>query len=283
MRKIWQGGVLAAMLLAAVPAAWADSPQASNPDPWEGFNRKVFHFNDRLDTKIVKPAATFYRRITPQFVMDGIGNFFVNLSTPVTVANDLFQGHVRHAISDTGRFVLNTTVGIGGLFDVASRAKLPSRHKDFGMTLAVWGSGPGPYVMLPFFGPSTVRDLGGRMVDWVDNPVTVNMSTNSTILLKGADSFNQRAALIPMEGIVQGDKYLFVRDLYLQHRDFEIHDGRVESDPFLDDSSDDSGSDATVTASASPAAAETAVPAAAASSGPTADAPAPMANSGSTP
>lgn len=235
MRKIWRG-LFALMALTGSAAVHAEA----DPDPYECFNRRVFHFNDRLDRHVVKPAATFYLQITPKAVVTGIGNFFTNLGEPLTVVNLLMQGDVRTAMADTGRFVLNTTAGLVGIFDVAAVAGLPAHHKDFGTTLGVWGVKPGPYLMLPFVGPSTTRDLGGRGVDFLDNPATFHMPLIPETVLYTANSFNQRAALLSMEGIIQGDKYTFIRDVYLQHRQFEVTNGHVDSDPFLDGSGDDS-------------------------------------------
>lgn len=240
MRHIWQRSLLSIVLVAGIPA-WADDAQTKNPDPYEHFNRKVYRFNDAADRYAVKPAAKAYRNVTPQFVRDGISNFFDNLSDPLTALNQVMQGKFKNAASDTGRFLVNSTVGVLGLFDVASKIPLPHHKEDFGQTLGVWGVGPGPYLMLPFLGPSTVRDLSGRGVDTVINPRRYFMKTKTDILLLAAEGLNTRAELIPVEGIVQGDKYLFIRDLYLQKREFDIHDGNV-SDPFLDDNDDSDSS-----------------------------------------
>jgi phospholipid-binding lipoprotein MlaA len=245
MTKQWRVGLLMAAMALAAPAWADDSKAAANPDPWEGFNRKMYGFNDALDTHALRPVASFYRRVTPGFIVEGVSNFFSNLGEPVTVINQLLQGKVRNAVSDTGRFLLNSTVGVLGLFDVAGRAQIPHHKEDFGQTLGVWGAGPGPYLVLPFLGPSTVRDLSGRGVDYADNPIGYQYSFKTHVVLFALEGVSDRAALIPMEGVIQGDKYLFVRDLYLQHRDFEIHDGKVK-DSFLDDSDDDS-SDGTAT------------------------------------
>ena len=138
--------------------AVADSTEMT-PDPWEGFNRKVFVFNDTLDTYTLKPLAKGYRAITPDPVEDGISRMFSNLWEIVNVLNDVLQGKFGQAGNDTGRFLVNTTVGLVGFFDVADNFGLPKNDgEDFGQTLGVWGVGEGPFLMLPLFGPSTLRD-----------------------------------------------------------------------------------------------------------------------------
>jgi len=237
-RKNHWGGWLLILLLAMSSFAHAEQPPKPNPDPWEGFNRKIFGFNDSLDRHLLKPVASFYLRISPTFVVKGVSNFFDNLHEPITILNQLLQGKVRYAIGDTGRFVINTTVGVAGLIDVASHAKLTTHREDFGLTLGTWGVGSGPYLVLPLLGPSTVRDVGGRGADWYDNPLTSHLSTTADLTLVATNGISDRAELIPVEGIVQGDRYLFIRDAYLQHRDFELSDGKIV-DPFLDEASDD--------------------------------------------
>jgi phospholipid-binding lipoprotein MlaA len=254
MTRQWRVGLLVAAMAVAVPAWAGDSGQAAkSPDPWEGFNRKMFSFNDAVDRHALKPVAQFYRKVTPDFVMEGVSNFFSNLGEPLTVVNLLFQGKVKSAVNDTGRFLLNTTVGVLGLFDVASHARIEHHKEDFGQTLGVWGVKPGPYLVIPFLGPSSMRDLSGRGVDYFDNPASYHISLTTRVVLYGAEGVSDRAALIPMEGIIQGDKYLFVRDLYLQHREFEVQDGKV-TDSFLDDdSSDEDSSGSTTPAAPAPA------------------------------
>lgn len=222
-----------------------------NPDPWEKFNRSVYRFNDTLDRYALRPVAKGYKKVTPAPVRTGVTNFFNNLRSPIVVLNDVLQGKVRQAGKDTARFVVNSTIGIVGLWDVAVHMNLPANEEDFGQTLGVWGMKPGPYVMLPFFGPSSVRDTIGFGVDTATNPRRYLMNTDADLLLTGLNAVNSRASLLDLESIVQGDRYLFIRDLYLQRREFSVHDGQV-ADPFLDDDFGDEIEDGVEEAPAEP-------------------------------
>ena len=204
---------------------------AEHPDdPWEEWNRDVFEFNETLDKYAAKPVAQAYRNVTPQVVDDAITNVFSNLGDPINALNALLQGKVVQALSDTGRFLVNSTVGVLGIFDVATHIGLEKHNEDFGQTLAVWGVDAGPYVFLPVFGPSTLRDASGLAVDvyafsdldalayGLDDTRTYY----STQLVKYVDL---RADLINVEGLVIGDKYSFLRTIYFQRRSYLIHDG----------------------------------------------------------
>lgn len=242
------GLLLAASALAAEPGAGSGAepavvpatvvvtaPAAKSPDPWEKFNRSVFRFNDTADRYVLKPVAKGYKAITPDAVRTGITNFFINLRTPLVVMNDLLQGKVKQAGGDTARFVVNSTVGLVGLVDVAVRFNLPLHDEDFGQTLGVWGVPSGPYFVMPFFGPSSVRDAGGFAVDAAANPRRRLINDEADWILLGIDVVNTRASLLELEDIIQGDRYLFIRDLYLQRREYSVNDGQVGDDPFLDD------------------------------------------------
>ena len=200
-------------------------------DPWEGFNRKVYVFNDTLDTYALKPVAKGYRAVTPDPVEDGIARMFSNLGEIVNVANDLLQGKFRQAGNDTGRFLINTTVGLIGFFDVAQHAGMPkSDGEDFGQTLGTWGVGSGPYIVIPLFGPSTLRDGPSKLVDQLINPINEidHVPTRNTVY---AVSFiSLRAELLKAEELISGDKYSFIRDAYLQRREYLLNDGNVEDD-----------------------------------------------------
>ncbi|HET8731464.1 MAG TPA: MlaA family lipoprotein [Moraxellaceae bacterium] len=253
-----RGLVLALCLLAtpvlaeeSVPAVPAPvKPAAPNPDPWEGFNRRVFRFNDTLDRYALKPVAKGYRAVTPRPLRAGITNFFRNLKMPVVMLNDLLQGKVRAAGQDLSRFVVNSTLGFVGFVDASTVLGIPLNDEDFGQTLGKWGVASGPYVVLPFFGPSTIRDGVGTGVDFMSDPITLQFNEGERVTLWAGRVVNTRANLIDVEDIIQGDRYLFVRDLYLQSRAFDIKDGRVDSDPFLDD--DSSGAPADDAAPATP-------------------------------
>lgn len=213
----------------------APSAQAGGPDPWEGFNRSVFRFNERVDRYALKPVAKAYRKITPRPVRTGVANFYRNIKMPLAMLNDLLQGKPRAAGQDLSRFVVNVTVGIAGLFDPSTRFGIPYNDEDFGQTLGKWGVPTGPYLVLPLIGPSTVRDGTGFGVDALGDPVTYQLEEKATAWLWVGKAINARSNLLDVEEIIQGDRYLFLRDLYLQSREFAVKDGKVESDPFLDE------------------------------------------------
>jgi len=203
-------------------------------DPWESWNRDVFEFNETLDQYALKPVAQAYRNVTPQVVDDAITNFFSNLGEPFIIINDLGQGKFLQALSDTGRFLVNSTVGILGLFDVARHIGLEKHQEDFGQTLAYWGVDSGPYLMLPILGPSTSRDASGFAVDTfalsAADPKQYALELNGNYYgTVYAQYLDVRADLIPAEGIISGDRYSFIRALYLQRREFLINDGKIEA------------------------------------------------------
>lgn len=209
-------------------------------DPWQGFNRTIFEFNETLDQYVAKPVAQGYQAITPDFLDAGISNFFSNLEDVLIVVNDVFQLKPMQALSDTGRFVINSTIGLLGFFDVASHIGLIKHDEDLGQTLGYWGVGAGPYVMLPILGPSNVRDAFGLAGDSLSGlGYTSIANTNAQIgglwLLRNIDA---RADLIASEGLVTGERYTFFRSFYLQRRAYLIADGVVE-DEFEDEESFD--------------------------------------------
>lgn len=220
----------------AVPASAAAAEPAvkKNADPWEKFNRRIFAFNDSADRYVLKPVAKGYVFVTPRFLRTGVTNFFINLRSPIVILNDALQGKLKQAGSDTARFVVNSTVGVAGLIDVAVHWNMPLHDEDFGQTLGKWGMNSGPYLILPLMAPSTVRDTGGFVVDAAANPRRYLIEDEAVDwALTGLDIVSSRASLLELEGIVQGDRYLFIRDLYLQRREFSVQDGQV-ADPFLD-------------------------------------------------
>jgi phospholipid-binding lipoprotein MlaA len=200
-------------------------------DPWEGFNRAIFSFNDGADRYVLKPAAVSYRQITPIFVQQGVSNFFSNLAEVTNTFNGVLQGKWGQAGNDAGRLLINTTIGIAGLFDVAKHMGLEKGDgEDFGQTLAVWGVPSGPYLVLPLLGPSTVRDTPARVVDYYTNPLTYVEHDPTRYTLKATDIIQSRASLLKAESLLQGDRYILLRDAYLQRRDFLIVDGEVDVD-----------------------------------------------------
>ncbi|WP_231902377.1 MlaA family lipoprotein [Microbulbifer thermotolerans] len=210
---------------------FASEEEPAQRDPWEGFNRAVFRFNDTADRWVLKPVATSYRQITPIFMQTGISNFFGNLREITNSFNSLLQGKWGQAGNDAGRFLVNSTVGVAGLFDVAKHVGLESGEgEDFGQTLAVWGMPSGPYVVLPFMGPSTLRDAPGGVVDWYTNPLTYINHDQTSYAFKFTDLVQTRAGLLQAETLLHGDRYILLRDAYLQRRDYLIRDGELEDD-----------------------------------------------------
>lgn len=210
----------------------SDSTESSsrNPaDPWQGYNRAMFGFNTTVDKHLLKPLAKTYVRFTPSFFRQGVSNVFSNIMDVPSALNDVLQGKFSRAAHDSGRVLINSTLGIAGLLDVAQHMGLEGGDgEDFGQTLAVWGVGSGPYVVLPFLGPSTLRDTTATPVDWYSNPTTYidHIPTKNTI--RGVSVLNTRASFLPLEKSVTGDKYVFIRDAYLQRRNYLVNDGQVE-------------------------------------------------------
>lgn len=205
---------------------------AAPEDPWEGFNRKVFAFNDVLDRYALKPVAKGYRAITPDPVETGVGNFFSNLGEVRTALNSVLQGKPANAGLATSRFLINSTVGIGGLLDYATLMEITADKEDFGQTLAVWGWEDSRYLVLPLFGPSTLRDTSGMPADMAAYPVTYVDDDTVRISLTALNVIDIRAGLLDQEELIRGDRYRFIRDAYLQSRQFEVSDGELGDDPF---------------------------------------------------
>jgi phospholipid-binding lipoprotein MlaA len=245
MVRRFLGVAALALLFAGLAGPAFAAGSTPDPDPWEGFNRRVFAFNDKVDRYFLKPVAKGYRKITPQFLDDGITNMLGNLRGPIVIVNDVLQGKLVQSAQDTGRLLVNTTVGIVGFFDVARHMKMPRHEEDFGQTFAKWGLPAGPYVVVPFMFGVTIRDgvgigAGALMVgEILENQLEFGWEENAVIL--GLDIIDIRADVIPMEESleVQGDRYTLVRDAYFQRRAFVTNDGVIEEDPFLDESFDD--------------------------------------------
>lgn len=202
----------------------------SKDDPWEGFNRTVYTFNDKLDQYALKPVAQGYVKVTPKPVQDSVTNFFANIGDVYNVANNLLQLKIADAVSDLMRIVINTVFGVGGLFDVATLAKLPKHNQDFGLTLGHYGVPPGPYLVLPLFGPSTVRDGVGLVPNYFINPLTYVDPAALSWGLYGLNVVSTRANLLGASDLLQGaaiDQYSFVRNAYLQRRRYLLSDGRA--------------------------------------------------------
>lgn len=209
-------------------------------DPWEGMNRSIFEFNEGLDAYVAKPLAQGYQTVTPQVVDTGITNFFSNLEDVLIVVNDIFQLKPIQAASDTARFLVNSTIGLLGFFDVASHIGLPKHDEDLGQTLGYWGVGAGPYIMLPFLGPSNVRDTFGIAGDTTTGLGYTNLgeTAGQSFALWSLRNVDVRADLIASEGLISGERYTFFRSFYQQRRAFLVNDGQV-SDEFEDEFNDD--------------------------------------------
>jgi phospholipid-binding lipoprotein MlaA len=219
---------LAAALLASACAT--TSPGHGDPrDPWEGLNRKTFAFNDAVDRAVLKPVAQGYVKVTTPFVRARVSNFFNNIGDIATGLNDFLQGKAPEGINDVGRIVVNTTFGVFGFWDVASGLGVDKRDEDFGQTLGWWGVPPGPYFVIPLLGPSTARDAPARVVDpswyygdWLQDD-------RLYWGLWALDKVRSRADLLKAESIVEQaalDRYLFIRDAWLQRRQNQVYDGK---------------------------------------------------------
>ena len=237
---------VALLSLLLVGCATAPNAKKDPRDPLEGFNRASYKFNDGLDRALLKPAAKGYKAITPDFVESGVTNFFSNLGQPTVIINDLLQAKFKASLNDTGRFLLNTTVGIGGLFDPASAAGLDRNDEDFGQTLGKWGVSSGAYLMVPFFGPSTVRDAFGSGVDTFTSPVHYVERDAWRYGLQGMDLIDARARRLPLEDTLAQtyDKYTFIKNAFLQQREYAVKDGNVPAPKFDDEPLEDPDPDA---------------------------------------
>lgn len=209
----------------------------ANKDPIEGINRGIYKFNDVTDKAVFKPVAKGYKAVAPAPVRIGINNFFNNLRTITNVFNNLLQFKFANAFSEAGRFVINTTFGIAGFIDVAGMDKVPVYKEDFGQTLGHWGVGNGAYIVLPFLGPSTVRDTTGLVFDTVTtDPITYTHNIGQVRLhnqLRAAQFIDKRTELLDATDLVDEaslDPYAFMRDAYLQHRESAVNDNAAPKD-----------------------------------------------------
>ncbi len=230
LRALVLGSVVAVVLLGG--CATNGNPR----DPLEPFNRGVYQFNDAVDKVLFKPVAEVYQAVLPQFVRTGIGNFFSNIHDVIVALNNLLQGKVTDAGMDLCRIIVNTTIGLLGLIDVATEIGLEKHQEDFGQTLGRWGIGSGPYLVLPFFGPSSLRDGVGFVVDWRTDPLTYIEPDRDRYAAFGLYFVNRRAELLAASKILEVaalDPYEFVRDAYLQRRRNLVYDGNApeEDDP----------------------------------------------------
>ena len=223
--------VLKASFVATIATLGAAPALAAEEDPWEGVNRAVFRFNDTVDTYTLKPLAQGYQKVTPGFLEDGIGNVFSNLGDVVVLTNDLLQGKVRDAGIDTSRILFNTTFGVLGFFDVATRMGLHKNDEDFGQTLGIWGWQNSRYLELPLFGPRTLRDAFGIVGDAPLSPTRQLNDDQTRWALQGLQLVDLRTQLFVVDRMREGaaDDYALVRDAWMQRRQYQIF-GDLQSD-----------------------------------------------------
>ncbi len=246
-----------ALMTEACAATFAAEPIETNPDPWEGFNRKVFVFNDYLDRYFLKPVSKGYQTVTPQFVEDGVHHMFSNVSEIGNILNSLLQAKFVGTAESGGRLLVNSTVGLLGFFDVASKMGMQPHEEDFGQTLGYWGINSGPYLVVPFLGSRTVRDGIGSIADSFTDPVSEGIDhvpTRNEVL--GVRVIDTRAQLLQAEELITGDRYIFIRDAYLQRRQFLVSDGVVQDsfgdDDFMSEETGGGGESAPTSAPAQP-------------------------------
>lgn len=205
--------------------SWAED----SVDPWEGFNRGVFKFNDTVDRYTLKPIAKGYQWVTPEIVQTGVSNVFDNLGELQNFGNNVLQLNFRDAGIDTARFAFNSVFGIVGIFDVATKMGLERSDQDFGLTLAHWGVPSGPYLVIPFLGPSTVRDAPAKIPDYFMSIEPFPNDIPARNITWGMSIINTRAGLLHLDSLIVGDPYIFIRNAYLETREYKIS-GYVEDD-----------------------------------------------------
>ncbi|WP_353572242.1 VacJ family lipoprotein [Candidatus Albibeggiatoa sp. nov. BB20] len=248
-----------ALILCILPLFLSACGIAQKKDPFEKFNRAMYDLSNDLDMMVVRPAAEIYKAALPDPVDKGISNFFSNLGELTVITNDVLQFKFKQAVEDTGRFALNSTVGILGILDVATRFGLEKHYEDFGQTLGVWGVGQGPYLYIPGVGPSTIRDVAGRTVDFSTDARTYMADSRTSNVSRATELFDIidmsyaaelldiRSDLIDMEAILGSaaiDKYSYIREAYLKRREYLVYDGdppqdEVDEDFLFEDEDDE--------------------------------------------
>ena len=233
--------LLPVLAAAALAGGCASLPEGESVeyDPWERANRGVYRFNDAIDRAITKPVARGYTAVVPEPVRQGVTNFSRNLLSPLSAVNNFLQGKPREGASEVYRFVVNSTFGIGGVFDVAAMGGVEAHREDFGQTAAVWGVPAGPYVTLPFLGPQTLRDALLLPLDLQLDPLYHYDVASARDRLYVLRLINLRANLLPFEDLLEdsADPYVTVRESFLQNREFAIYDGNppADDDEFFDE------------------------------------------------
>ena len=231
------------LILFLVSSGCATTKNQSNDfnpeDPYEKSNRKVFEFNSKIDNLFLRPITDFYDSATPEFAQTSITNFFSNLDDIGISFNNFLQGNIVDSMSDITRFFINSIFGLGGFFDVASEMGLEKHSEDFGQTLGKWGAKPGPYLMLPFLGPSTTRDAFTFVGDTALAPTLSLDDSEARLGLISLDLINTYSAFTGIADIESQDQYAFLRDAYLDRRKFEVNDGLSEEDLSQDEDFED--------------------------------------------
>jgi len=218
------------VLVLVLPAIAPAQEQLKNPDPFESFNRGMFAVNDVLDRFMIRPLAKGYDWVTPDPIQRGVGNLFANMYDFNSAINGVLQWRWEGAAQSSGRFLVNSTVGLLGVFDVATRLGIRPYRTDFGHTLAIWGVDAGPYLMVPFFGPRTMRSGAGTIFDTYTSIPTYIDNVRLRNSLWGLELVDGRARLLNTEDLMSGDRYIFIRDAYLQQRETFVNDGVVQDD-----------------------------------------------------
>lgn len=233
--------LLSAPLLAIALCAPAASvaQMESAEDPWAPLNKQIFAFNRHFDDWFMRPVAQSYAAVLPPPAQQGVRNFFSNLDDVTVMVNNVLQWKPAHAASDGGRILLNSTFGVAGLWDVARHVGLNKHDEDFGQTLGVWGVGPGPYFIIPFLGPSTLRDTVGFGVDVTTSPLSAPDEPSLRNTLHALRIVDTRVEALQLDDLIYGDAYIFMREAYLQQRQYEVMDGEQprasdDSDPWSD-------------------------------------------------
>lgn len=224
--------LLFALLTLSVLSSCAQSTNAQ--DPFENVNRKTFAFNDSVDRTLLRPAAKVYQKVIPRIGRTGVNNLFANARYPLVIINQFLQGKGTTGVQDTARFLLNSTIGLAGVLDVASGLGLAAHQEDFGQTLGAWGVESGPYIVIPLFGPSSIRDGLGKGADYYADLTSYIEHIPTRNSLTVTSYIAQRESLLAAEQVVSGDRYLFIRDAFLQQREFLVNDGASTQDAFLD-------------------------------------------------
>jgi len=227
----------AGALALALLAGCATTNMGTPGDPLERMNRATYRFNNGFDRAVLRPVARGYRDHVPHVVQEGIDNFLENLAFTTTIVNDLLQLKIKDTLVDLGRFTVNTTLGIGGLLDPASHFGIPRNDEDFGQTLGRWGVPAGPYFVIPFLGPSSVRDAPSLYVDaQTDLRLALDLDSTTEWGLAGISLVNRRAELLPFDASFDAayDRYALIRNAWLQRREYQVKDGEVEEEPIED-------------------------------------------------